>query len=223
MKETLFSGKRTLFATVSTNFRGFPGGSVVKNPPASAGDAKEVGSIPGSGRSPGKGNVSPLQYSCLENPVDSLVGYSSWLSCKDMSSTGHNWVTKQALIFFNFYFFISWRLITLQYCSGFCHTLKWISHGFTYVPHPDSPSHLPLYPTPLGLPSAPGKQVLTFILSYHFSYLWDSNVTKWLSCQASTERRMLLLPRDTRTCWEWEKFENVPMYAHCHSHQMILK
>ena len=42
------------------------------------------------------------------------------------------------------------------YCSGFCHTLKWNSHGFTCVPHPDSPSHLPLHPIPLGLPSAPG-------------------------------------------------------------------
>ena len=35
--------------------------------------------------------------------------------------------------------FISWRLITLQYCSGFCHTLTWISHGFTCIPHPDPP------------------------------------------------------------------------------------
>ena len=58
-------------------------------------------------------------------------------------------------VFFNFYFFISWRLITLQHCSGFCHTLKWISHGFTCVPHPDPPSHLPLHPIPLDLPSAP--------------------------------------------------------------------
>ena len=47
---------------------GFPGGSVVKNPPASAGD---LGSIPGLGRTPGKGNGNPLQYSCLENPMDS--------------------------------------------------------------------------------------------------------------------------------------------------------
>ena len=46
---------------------GFPGGSVVKNPPANAGDA---GSIPGSGRSPGVGNGNPLQYSCLENLTD---------------------------------------------------------------------------------------------------------------------------------------------------------
>ena len=43
------------------------GGSVVKNLPANAGD---VGSILGSGRSPGEGNGNPLQYSCLGNPMD---------------------------------------------------------------------------------------------------------------------------------------------------------
>ena len=46
------------------------------------------------------------------------------------------------LYFFIFSFiFISWRLITLQYCSGFCHTLTWISHGFTCIPHPDPPRY----------------------------------------------------------------------------------
>ena len=43
---------------------------VVKNPPASAGDITDKGSIPGLGRSPGGGNGNPLQYSCLENPMD---------------------------------------------------------------------------------------------------------------------------------------------------------
>ena len=43
---------------------------MVKNPPANAGDIKDVGSIPGSGRSPGEGNDNPLQYSCLENSMD---------------------------------------------------------------------------------------------------------------------------------------------------------
>ena len=52
---------------VNALVRGFPGGSVVKSPLANAGD---VGSIPGSGRSPGKGNGNPLQYSCLGNPMD---------------------------------------------------------------------------------------------------------------------------------------------------------
>ena len=55
-------------------------------------------------------------------------------------------------VIFFFIFFISWRLITLQYCSGFCHTLTRISHGFTCIPHPDPLSHLPLRPIPLGLP-----------------------------------------------------------------------
>ena len=44
------------------------------------------------------------------------------------------------LLFYFFIFFISWRLITLQYCSGFCHTLTWISHGYTCISHPDPPS-----------------------------------------------------------------------------------
>ena len=54
-------------------------------------------------------------------------------------------------------FLIIWRLITLQYCSGFCHTLTWISHGYTCTPHPDPPSHPPLHPIALGLPSTPGS------------------------------------------------------------------
>ena len=43
---------------------------MVKNPPATVGDTRDIGSIPGSGRSPGEGNSSPLQYFCLENPMD---------------------------------------------------------------------------------------------------------------------------------------------------------
>jgi len=52
---------------------------VVKNLPANAGDVRDMGSIPRSGRSPGGGHGNPLQYSCLENPMEdsgrSLVGY----------------------------------------------------------------------------------------------------------------------------------------------------
>ena len=43
---------------------------VIKNPPANAGDIRDVGSIPGSGRFPGERHVNPLQYSCLENLID---------------------------------------------------------------------------------------------------------------------------------------------------------
>ena len=51
---------------------------MVKNLPANAGDLRDLGLIPGSGRFPGGGNGNPLQYSCLENPQGqrSLAGYS---------------------------------------------------------------------------------------------------------------------------------------------------
>ena len=47
---------------------------VVKNPPAKAGDSSDMGSVPGLGRSPGGGNGNPLQYSCLEKPMDTKPG-----------------------------------------------------------------------------------------------------------------------------------------------------
>ena len=53
---------------------GFPGGTVVKNPPANAGDTRDMGLIPGLERSPGVGNGNLLQYSCLENSM----GRGAW-------------------------------------------------------------------------------------------------------------------------------------------------
>ena len=49
---------------------GFPGGALVKNPPANAGEARDASLIPGLGRSPGVGNDNPLQYSCMKNSMD---------------------------------------------------------------------------------------------------------------------------------------------------------
>ena len=56
--------------------QGFPGGTMVKNRPANAGDARDMGSVPGLGRFPGGGNGNPLQYSCLENPKDKGAWYA---------------------------------------------------------------------------------------------------------------------------------------------------
>ena len=58
----------------------FPGAAVLKNPPANAGDTRDTGSIPGSGRSPGVTNGNPLQNLCLKKSPGqkSLVGYSPW-------------------------------------------------------------------------------------------------------------------------------------------------
>ena len=69
---------------------GLPGGSVVKkkkNPLASAGDKGDTGWILGLGRYPGEGNGNPLQYSCLENPMDRGAWWAEELG--GPQSTGH--------------------------------------------------------------------------------------------------------------------------------------
>ena len=67
----------------------FPGGSVVKNLPANAGD---VGSVPGLGRSPGEGHGNPFHYSCLENPMGRWVWQST---VHGVTRVRHNPVTMQ--------------------------------------------------------------------------------------------------------------------------------
>ena len=75
----------TVIPSVGSNpALGFPGGSVVKNLLANAGDP---GSIPGLGRSPGVGNGSPLQYSCLENPMEEAPGRLR--GRRESDTTGH--------------------------------------------------------------------------------------------------------------------------------------
>ena len=67
---------------------------MVKNPPANVGDIKDAGSIPGLGRSPGGGHGNPLQYSCLENPMDRGAWWvtahgvtQSWIPMKQLTHT----------------------------------------------------------------------------------------------------------------------------------------
>ena len=65
---------------------------MVKNPPANAGDEGDMGLIPVSGRSSGEGNGNPLQYSCLENPMDR----GSWKgTVQGVTKESDNLVTKQ--------------------------------------------------------------------------------------------------------------------------------
>jgi len=73
---------------------------VVKNPPANAGDVRDKGSIPGSGRSSGGGHGDPLQYSCLENPMDRGAWLArvhrvakSWTRLKRLSMHAHKSIT----------------------------------------------------------------------------------------------------------------------------------
>ena len=101
---------------------------------------------------------------------------------------------------FYLFIFISWRLITLQYCSSFCHTLTWISHGFTCILHPDPPSHLPLHPIPLGLPSAPALS--TCLMHPTWAGWWSvSPLTIYMfRCRSLWTAHPCLLPQSPKVC-----------------------
>ena len=80
-------GSRLLGGISITSDKGFPSGAEVK---ASACNVGDLGSIPGSGRSPGEGNGNPLQYSCLKNPVDRGAW---WATVHGSQRVGHDWAT----------------------------------------------------------------------------------------------------------------------------------
>ena len=65
--------------------------------------------------------------------------------------------------------YLNWRIITLQYCGGFCHTSTWIGHRYTRVPPSWTPSHLPPLPIPLGCPRAPALGALLYASNMHWS------------------------------------------------------
>ena len=69
---------------------------MVKNPPAKAGDIRDAGSTSGSGRSPGGGHGNPLQYSCLENPMEEEPG---GLQSMGSQRVGYDLVTKQQTLY----------------------------------------------------------------------------------------------------------------------------
>ena len=122
---------------------------VVKNPPVNAGDGGNAGSIPGSGTSPRRGHGNPLQYSCLENPMDR----GPWRATVHEVAESHRWLkwlSTHALLLQRIqYFFFNWGIVAFQYCFSFCCTVKWINDKYTYIP---SLLDLPLahpHPTPL--------------------------------------------------------------------------
>ena len=122
---------------------------LVRNLPA----MRRPGFDPWVGKIPRQGKGYPLQYSGVGNSMDCIVhrvtesDTTEWLLLSAFTK-GTSTANPCPILRHFFFFFISWRLITLQYCSRFCHKLTWISHGYTCIPHPDLPSHLPLHPIP---------------------------------------------------------------------------
>ena len=162
---------------------GFPGGSDSK---ASACNMGVLGSIPVSGRSPGEGNGHPLQYSCLEDPMQRrLVGYSPW-GCKELDTT--EWL--HFLVWFQWLFhgqkqksscsnFRGWLWLLSLTPADFCPLCPcWYFligsrpqvQGTLLKPHPSSPFHSIWF---YWSPSASWNPLFLWLL-------WDSELLLFL-------------------------------------------
>ena len=110
---------------------------------------------------------------------------------------GFNFYMTFPWFFFLIYF--NWTLITLQYCSGFCHTFTWISHGFTCAPHPEPPSHLPSCPILQGHPSAPALSTLSHALNLDW---WSIShmIIYMFQCYSLKSSHPRLLPQGPTVC-----------------------
>ena len=101
----------------------------------------------------------------------------------------------------------------------FCHTLAWISHGFTCIPHPDPPSHLPLHPIPLGLPSALGQSTCLMhpiCLSHAFN-LYSCPMFLMMECQLFSSEPLLFLGV-LKAKWLWKELLSLGSHARLHLH-----
>ena len=94
-------------------------------------------------------HVPPPSWTSLPPLSPTHWGHQGALSRAPCVPSRFSLAISLSLFFFSF-IFISWGLITLQYCSGFCHTLTWISHGVTCIPHPDPPLPPPSLLDPSG-------------------------------------------------------------------------
>ena len=136
----------------------------------------------------------PLGYMCL---------FQFWFPqcvCPAVGLLGYMAVLVPVFYFYFFkLFFISWRLITLQYCSGYGHTLTWICHGCTCAPHPEPPSHLLPHPIPQGHPSAPAPSTLYHALNLDWHFI-SHMIIYMFQCHSPISSCPRPLPQSPKDC-----------------------
>ena len=137
---------------------------------------------------------------------------SGRLGSMGLLRVGHDWATNTFTslklpltweIFFSLkkilFIYFNWRLITLQYCGGFCHTFTWISHGCTCVPHPEPHSHLPPHPISQGHPSVPALSTLYHALNLDWQFI-SHMILYMFQCYSLKSSHPRLLPQSPKDC-----------------------
>ena len=103
------------------------------------------------------------------------------------------------ILFIYFLVYFNWKLITLQCCGGFCHTVTWISHGCTCVPHPEPPTLFPPHPISQGCPSAPALSALFH--AWNLDWWSVSHMIIYMfQCYSLKSSHPCLLPQSPKVC-----------------------
>ena len=107
--------------------------------------------------------------------------------------------TPKVFLFFKWFIYFNWRLITLQYCGGFCHTLTWVSHGCTRVSPSWPPLPTPSPPHPSGCPSATALSALFHALNLDWRSV-SRMVIYMFKCYSLKSSHPRPLPQSPKVC-----------------------
>ena len=124
-----------------------------------------------------------------------LINLDSILKSRDITlPTKVRLVKAMFVFFFQFYLFIYFTIL-----YWFCHTLTWIHHGCTCVPHPESPTHLPPHPIPLGHPNAPVPSTLYHVLNLNWRFI-SHMIICMFQCHSFISSYPRPLPQSPKDC-----------------------
>ena len=184
--------------------------------------AGDLGSIHGSGRTPGEGNGNPFHYSCLENPLERGARWATvhgvakcWTRLSDFTFT---FFLKSKPVEtskgmgewrWNLSFFLNWRIIALQYCVGFCCS-TWISSKYTYIPSL-------LRPPPIPYPRT-SASILKDNWRIWFRYAATTFSPLCCCCSVPKSHPTLCDPMDCRTPGSPVLKQYFPEFAQIHVH-----
>ena len=126
-----------------------------------------------------------------------LQSKGHWRVFLNTTVTKHQFFSAQLFLFL--FIFFNWKLIILQYCGGFWDTFTWISHGCTFVPHPEPSSHLPPNTIPPDHPGTPTLSTLSHASNLDWWYI-SHMIIYTFQCYSLKSSHSCLLPQGRKIC-----------------------
>ena len=184
---------------------------MVKNPPANVGDARDTGSFSGWGRSPGEGNGNPLQYSCLENPMDrgawwtTIYGVAESDRLSSRCGMAHGIYIASGIIINLEVIYSIWVYLYVNTASFYIRDLGILRFSYPQGVLVSIPHGYWGWPISLKMPVISGwctntgnEKSLSHSLSGKYSYLWIYSMWSLTTCPGISQSSLQL-----KWCWNF--------------------